>query len=81
MRALCGSQGKRGGWAGRAGDSLIKTAQLICVLSKGTTVSSVRAQMVLCLEGERVSEEVLSIDFSFQALACLKYCLLQPELK
>lgn len=61
--------------------SLIKTAQLICILSKGTTVSSVRAQMVLCFEGKKEQEEALSIGFSCQDLECPKYCLLQSELK
>lgn len=63
-----------GGWA--EGDSLIKTALLICILSKGTTVSSVRAQMVLCLEGERETRR-RSLEhrffFSFQAMGCPKY--------
>lgn len=54
------------------------TTQLIYILSKGTTVSSVRAQMVLCL---RKREEVLGIEFYLQAMKCPKYCLLQPELK
>lgn len=42
--------GLGGGWWGGLLD---KAAQLICILSKGTTVSSVRAQMALCLERER----------------------------
>ena len=49
-----GKGGMGEGVYGWGGDSLIKTAQLICILSKGTTVSSVKAQMVLCLEGEEV---------------------------
>lgn len=53
VRAHCGSRGKEGmGW-GAVGVVVgaswkKKRPQLICILSKGTTVSSVRAQMVLC---------------------------------